>query len=318
MEEILKAYNLNIKHVDRYKTYYLLTTDTNIMALKKVDTHKKNIETAHIIKTFLLDNGFHQTDKFLLANHKPYLEYKGDIYIITNLTENTCVNFDNNTSFLELIQTVSKMYNNLKKTNLTLEEGPNLNISLKKSLDKISSIKKRVGRKTKLTDFDIIFLKNYETYLRDIEISCDLLAGSKYEFFRNKAINDNAVCHNALKKEHLIHKGGKIYITNFYEANNNYYMWDFATIIKSYAGHNPRPIAIEKIIEAYSRHIPMDKNEVKILYALLKYPYKFVKISEKYYAKQRSYVPSGMLQSMNKIIESREGFRGYIKGLNRG
>jgi len=60
------------------------------------------------------------------------------------------------------------------------------------------------------------------------------------------------------------------------------------------------------ILDNYTRVLPIDKDELKLLYVLLLYPEKFWKITNFYYNGKKSWVPQRNIQKLIGIQEQME------------
>ncbi|MBR1736091.1 MAG: hypothetical protein IJ736_03610, partial [Firmicutes bacterium] len=58
-------------------------------------------------------------------------------------------------------------------------------------------------------------------------------------------------------------------------------------------------------------------NEMNILYALLKFPSRYINICESYYTKKRTWAPSGVISRFTQQLEMRKHFDEYISHLQK-
>lgn len=310
MVNVAKGFNLQCESIKKQKSYFLCNTKEGLFTIKKTNQSEKNIINANIVQNNLINNNFLQVGKFFLSsNGVPYFIYKNDTYIITDLTENACIDFDNNEMFLDLVTTLAKMHN---KKNISNKHSPSLYYIYNNNVDNLSAIKRKLNNKIRLTDFDILFLKNYSTYIQDINEIYDKLKRTKYEKYKEISIKNCSICHNNLKKENIIYSNGVLNITNFFFATNDYYLNDISSIILNYIQYNNSPISINEIIKQYSVYNPINFEEEEILRIVLQYPFKFIKTVEEYYNKQRNYVPTSLLQRLNNSIQIRFIIKNYL------
>ncbi|MCL1936275.1 MAG: hypothetical protein FWF57_07890 [Defluviitaleaceae bacterium] len=312
--EIVKSFNLEPVSFKKHKSYFLCNTKNKTYVLKKVDYGYKDIILANNIKSFLVKNNFENIDVFY-KNYKnmPYQTYNENNYILTDLIEDECINYNNEKIFLEFIQTLSKMNNKLKKTYLTSKSSECLILNYSNSLKRIVQIKKYIHKQSKISEFDVLFLKKNNEYIEEIQNTIEFLQNTTYEKHKKIAIENKSISHNNLKKEFIIHSQNKIYITSFFETTNNYHFTDLVSAILSYVDNCKNPISISKILDIYIKHNNLENEEIKIIYAMLNYPYKFIKICNKFYSKKMNYVPNYILNKFQKTIERKEFLKNYIK-----
>lgn len=316
MIDVAKCFNLNILNIEKHKSYFLCDTKSGLFAIKKVMESPKNINLAHKIKIFLNKKNFFQVDKFYLSNQNiPFVIHNDNAYILTDLTESNSVDFGDSEIFLYLVATIAKMHNHLRNTNIKAPIGPDLSTVYENSLKNLVSIKKKIYNQSNLSDFDVLFLKNQNNYIEDINNAKELLSNTKYIFLRNKAVFQNSICHNNLRKESLIFSNNQIYITNFFGSTVDYYLVDLCNIILNHIKFSLTPVSISDIINTYSKFNQINDFEIKVLYAMLLYPYKLIKICKIYYGKKRGYVPNGLLANLQNNLEKREALYKYISSI---
>lgn len=315
--QVLRGFGLNAIAVYKLNPYYICHTSKGIKAVRKVKDSIQSIEIQSYIKNYLYNKGFYNVDKFYLSKYnKPYYIFNNNIYVVTDFIDNQGMNFNDNTLFLNLIKGISKMHSSLKNIYLSsysLPYGQDLSNKYNKALQMIYSIKKNINNQSRLSDFDVIFIKNYSKYIDDISKSIVNLKETNYDLYKNTVIKENCICHNSLKKENILIDEGMIYITNFSSCTIDSNLIDLSNIIKTYLKHiDSNPLNISDIINTYSKYNSLQLNEIKILYVLLLYPSKFIKTCHLYYFKQKKLASSSMVNKLDSIVNQRDFLHSYI------
>ena len=218
--------------------------------------------------------------------------------------------------FLCLIDRLAKNHSILRQTDIQIRSGPDLLEEYTGALQKMSAMKRRANSKPKLSDFDVLFLKNYNNYINDIQRAYDMLQNTAYSQFRETALSQNSICHNNLKKDAIIFSCNSAYISNFFHATNDYYLVDLSNIILRYLKYNGSPVPMSQVLDTYNTHNPLHKHELEILYVMLMYPGSFIKTCMRYYEKHRSYLPQNILRSLNTALDKRDFLLKYIEDIS--
>jgi len=322
--QVLRGFDLKPKTIYKSNSFYICETNKGMKALKKSKDSIENILLQHDIKTHLIHNGFNNTDMFSISKqNKPYYIFNNNVYVVTDFISNESINFQDRISFLELIKATAKLHVSLKNINFKqgdLPSGSDLSVEYSKSLNRLKSIKKKVHNQNRLSNFDVAFIKNYASYVEDINKAIQGLAETNYITYRNKALQEKSVCHNILKKESLIVTRNSsattldnIYITNFSKCTVDYNLTDISRVIKTYLKYiHEDPVSIEEVIDTYSKYNPLNDDEIKILYIFLSYPSKFIKVCNHYYFKQRKWGAASMTSRLETILEQREFLNKYM------
>jgi hypothetical protein len=166
----------------------------------------------------------------------------------------------------------------------------------------MSGYKKIVKRQSRLSDFDVSFLKYYGGY--------ENLLSRCVELNPFGVLNDTRAyfSHNMLKEETIL-LDGDVIITGYDECSGDHNLFDLAQIIKRYMRTAAAPAieGLEKIMDAYQSANPLDGRELKALYAILLFPDRFYKSCVKYYSKKRSWTPASFCINPEGIGEDDEG-----------
>ena len=158
-----------------------------------------------------------------------------------------------------------------------------------KRVNEMTALKKRVKKQGRLSEFDVIFLKNYDYYMENLNNSLALLKESQFDELCQAAKEQNAICHNQYKEELLYMKEGDVTVTNFNDVSIDPCLMDLADIIKRYIKYfGDGRLCLAEILEMYTKTNDLSDAEIQALYPLLLYPTKFIKICNQYYVKNRS------------------------------
>ncbi len=320
--QVLQGFRIRPKRIVKEKSYYIISTDKGSRVIKKCMDTKGHLLFQNEIKEFLHRSGFKNVDRFYLSTQStPFFEYDENIYVMTdhfNFKESV---FSDNEDFVKIIKTVSEFHKvsaNIDFKNESYYGNENLTTTYKKQIIEIETIKKGIRQRGKLSDFDVLFLKNYDHYMELMKESLQLLEKTKLSVALAYSKNAKTISHNLLKEEHLLIDHDKVYITGFSQACIDYQIFDVCAIIQRYAKNLPlEHFGVYDILELYDKTNPIAKEDVEILYPILIYPNKFVKICKQYYAKKRSWTPSAIINRMSEVIDSKEKYENFVNGVLR-
>ncbi len=317
--QVLNGYGVKAKNIRKNKLTYICNTDKGTRAIKSTILDHNKINFIHTIKEHLHEKGFDSTDRFYKSTaSKPYFTFGGKTYVMTDYIEGSELDFSDNEKTRDIIRQVACMHKFSKGIRIGEENGrfaesDDLLTDYSKKITRLTSIKKTVNTKSHLSDFDVMFIKNYDYLLTECKEAVSILEHSQYKALREKASAEKYVCHNALKEENILFGTDKIYITNFSEGSIDPHIIDLAEFIIRYVRKHPEQyLKIGDIIETYDQVNPIAKPEVEILYGLLKFPNKIVKVCNNYYTKRRSWAPSSIVNRFESLIGIKDHHKEYI------
>ena len=249
----------------------------------------------HEIKENLHSNGF-VVDRFLISSQDaPYFRAdNGDAYTACFVQAGSNIDFADAPGFLDVVRHVAQMHQTLFGISFIATAPAKMvkaGDDAVKLLENLTSLKKKLLKSGKFSDFDMLFLRGFEMFAPHIVSSGDTCNDEKY------------ICHNLLKEENIYRlDNGQIAITNFSEAAQMHHMHDIAYIIKRYIKAKPQEIMpIGKILEVYvdSCQLPLDDT---LFSRILLFPDKFIKVTTDYYSKKRSFAPNTYISRMQECL----------------
>ncbi len=319
---VLQGFGIRAKRIMKEKSAYILSTDKGYKMIRKSFDTCDSISFQHEIKEFLAKKGFLFTDRFdMSVNCKPYIEYDNNIYTMTSVFDFKEADFFDKTLFIKIIEQIATFHKVAQKINFSskVHYGDSQIIeTYKKNLEELNIIKKKISSQKRFSDFDVLYIKNYNYYKEQIETTIELLEKTKVKRYLQMARLNNTICHGLLKEENILTDNPNVYIINFSNASIGYSLFDLCNIIKRYVKNLPQNyLTISEIIDIYSKINPLEQEELSILYPLLLFPHKFIRICGQYYSKKRTWTPSAIANRMETVVNSKEAYHEYVKQLNK-
>lgn len=313
---VAKGFGLRWKYITKEKASYLCHTEGGVKIIKKTSSEHRHIVFQQQLKTQLYDRGFRNIDLYGLSlNDTPYFEYNGETYVMTDRLCGKQPDFQNTDDFTLVIETIAKMHRESRgfapDGAIAFSKYNNIEETFARNIQDMAAIKKKLKKKSSLSDFDVTFIKNYEYYYAQMTEAVEGLQSSGAT--RSVTYTAN-ICHNLLKEENFFLSQGDIYLTNFSDCSFDCSVFDLADIIRRYMKTLPDDyIAISDIAEAYTRHNPLDKTELALLRPLIIFPGKYVKLCMQHYVKNRSFVPSALGARMKNLTDRQATTEEYLK-----
>ena len=335
--QVLKGFDVSAKKIVKEKAYYICDTADGLRMIRSTADTAEHIIFQHTIKEHVSEAGYPRTDRFYLCalTGLPYVLSGDERYVMTDFWDYREADFTNPDEFLLIVESVAHWHTCARHINFpatpssddllpTFPIGNQSGISssvdfFRKQGSALNTVKKKVSKQARLSDFDVMFIKNANSYAQQISDAAALLETTGYAACQERAQQENYICHNTLKEESLRVNDHDIYITQYADASIDYQLNDLCGLIRRYGQHENDPAvagaSIHQVLAVYNRIIPITQEEIKILYALLLYPYNFIKIVTQYYNKKRTWTPSAIINRMQAVVDQKAGFEKYIAEL---
>ena len=330
-----QGFNLKCTRIYRDKFGYICATDKGLVRIQRPDrgqmVHAQNNQASsgssssssfdnsllahilfqHEVKEYLHDKGL-RVDRFIISvQAQPYLKMGDDCFVASYAQTPGFNNadFTDDKVFLAIVACVAQMHSHLSAAEFKAKPKTKRRIAADaaKQAENLETLKRKLLRGGKFSEFDMHFLKGCERFIRHIEAYADIPAG-KLNF-------PKYVCHNLLKEENIYHDGNEAWITNFSEAGYANYLFDLAYIIKRrIKARPPQALPLGSILDAYlaHHHHGGDGFDKEIFRRILLYPDKFVKVSMDYYSKKRSFAPKTYLTRIEECFRTDDAMMEYV------
>lgn len=308
---ILREFELSALDGRREKAGHLCTTDQGPVLLQKARASKEALILAHFVKERLNSAGFGNTDRFLTTKiGQPFFELDRELYTVSRFTGGAEARFDDAAGVADFAADLGRMHRitmsesffkdcplplprHKEHAAFTAEGG------FEKQLRVMRGYKKMVQKQSRMSDFDICFLKCFDAYERRVAHCMKQ---------RHHVDKDGVFAHNLLKEETLLTKENRGYITCFDECSGDTGIFDLASVIKRHlrAASMGAPAAapsqsLELILGRYSAEMPLTPGDKNALYTILLFPDKFYKTCIKYYSKKRTWTPAAFNSALEDL-----------------
>ena len=318
--QVLQEFGIVARKIRKDKSCFVVSAEGGSFTIKKSLDSCANVVFAHDIKEHLAANGFGCTDRFRVAvSGKPYVLYDGAVYICSETLSLRESSFSDAKDVCRAVEGIAQMHRLARGVPLDSVDKAsydNTFVQIQKDAADIAAIKRRLGSGGTLSDFDVIFLKNYGFYAEQMKDVISELGATKVQEYIQTAQTLPTIIHNRLKEETLLTDGNLLYITNFTTAKVGYSMLDLVSVISRYMRENPSDTAVlsvYELLEVYDKHNPLSVEDVLITRALLRFPFRFVKLLRAYYSKKRTWTPSAILSKMQTIVAGQESYYKHIE-----
>jgi len=319
--KILENYEIDVISIKKTKGYYVINTAQASYVLRKTSDSEERALLRYQIQETLLKNDFLDIEKiYKTRDNNLFVSEDGQKYILNDYIMGREADFDDIDDLSKILCKLAKFHQSAKSLDIVPKQfyADDLNARLTKMLSELSAFRKKITTSKSLSNFDLLFLKNYEYYEKKISTSAMLLDKANYPKKLEEAYSENSICHNNLKKETLMIKDNEVSIAMLSGISVDHFSADIAMIINKYMKYSSnRQINILDIIDMYSNagNNKLDADDLNIVLARLLIPTVFLGASKEYYMKKRSWAPSVLTADLEQEINSRETFLEYIEPL---
>ena len=314
---LVKKFNFKPKYIRRKKYMYICDTDKGIKVIKPVNHTPEKILFVHNIKQHLINQGFNQLDYYYTSDENlPYVINEDIVYIMTDYIDLEECDLSNKNHTKKAIELLAKFHKlsqgNNEQINTNNIEIFDIKELFNKKIDNLKRMKKQVSKQKNLSDFELAFIKTFDYFYKNGVQSLEILDKYKCEDLNKIAKKNIMICHNKIKEENIL-IGEKVYLTQFENITINHFIYDLASFIIRYIKkHTEDYLMLEEILITYSKINYIDGNILPILYALIKFPNRYIDTCKSFFERKRTFTPISISSDLENILQLKDFQENYI------
>jgi CotS family spore coat protein len=312
----LRGFGVKAQRVVKEKACFILVTGKGQRVLRRVAESPERLRFQFTVTEHLYASGFRAIERMYPGlDGEPFAQQEGGLYVMTDLLRYREFDFRSPEEFTGVLETVAALHTHLRGVDFPGEifrEPGSLLETAAGHLRFLQGVRKKIHQ---LSDFDVLFLKNYAYYTEALQAAVAGLGAAGYEALARQAQAANMLCHKNLKEETvLLDPAGRPWLADFSQACVAPELSDLAALIQRHGKKSAAPMAVAQALEIYNRRNPLPPGGEAVVRAMLRYPAKFIKTCQQYYSKKRSWAPGAMINCMRQIVEGRAAYDGYVLG----
>jgi Ser/Thr protein kinase RdoA (MazF antagonist) len=340
--ELFRQYNIKIYNTYRIRGAFILETDKGLKLLKSLESSNSRIEFESALLEYLIIQNYPYVDMYVRNNANEIIteDSAGNKYVLKNWFPGDECNLRDEADVGDAAANLALLHSMLREVPLQDEQiTHNAGYDLIEVFDKrnreLKRVRSYIREKRKKNEFELCYLNCYDEFYNQAQLATKLLTESNYNELIREAVEHKYICHGNYtyhniimlkpgqtafgnwknpQNESLLSAAGiknkinaNMATTNFDKACIGIQIMDLYQFLRKVMEKNDWELDYgSMILETYSGILPIDKDELKLLYILLLYPEKFWKITNFYYNGKKSWVPQRNIQKLIGIQEQME------------
>lgn len=315
--EISKKFNIKPINIYKCRYYYVLNCSKGAFALSVARPKPNKINEINRVKECLFDYGINNIDTYSLTSEGlPYCEYEGKIYVVTRYFGSSELDFMSNIQVSVALNDIGRLHKGLglmsqEMLSVAGESNPTLTMYKNKAKNLVRIKKLLTQKGNKFWNKDM--LNVFKNIIDDCLCLTQRLEDMEYGSF-------STYCHCGLKEGNIIYKKGRSYIIDWDNMKYLNYVEDIAFFIRRYVRkncyysnkNNVEYMKLEDVLNKYSKFTSISDYEYEAIKTVLLYPHRFVSAMEDFFKSSKTFLPSGVKNKIDEIVEQREFMRSYI------
>ncbi len=311
-----EGYGFRLLTSTRCRTGLVCKTDKGFKELKKIYYDEKTVRFEDAVKRHLKQRGFDKVRPFILTlDGTPFFNYDDTTYVLEDYAPTVSADLTEKETMKKAVFALADMHTASESFDTDVEKiyGADLKGLYEKREIELMRIVKRIKNGKSIKKADRLVIDNSGKFAERAKKAIEILNDCGYGESEQKVI-----CHNCYKGENIkLSEKGEIVVSGFSKCAIDREECDIAEFIRRYFKDNlcSAESAFE-IVDIYGEKRPLDKEKIKIIYAMLLYPSKFFRLCNKYYNKRRSFISPAVEEKFDRCCQMAEREEKFLAELS--
>lgn len=310
-EIIEQNYAIKVLELEKIKNVYKIKTDDGYKCFK---ISRYGIEQFNFIVSaiqHLLNQGFEAVLPFVFTKEGDrFIKLNEGYGFLLDWIESREANFKNPVELKMCVDTLSRLHLASRGFNSGLGARGRRYFGkwidkFQKRCDEILYFKAIIMNKDKFTEFDNIFLKNFDfNYKQGLKAIKDLKESNYFEIMERHKELCEFCHHDSANHNFLITPELNMYMIDFDYCILDSHLHDLASIIIRNLKHgNWNFETLEFIVAAYNENITIYDDELYLIYCFMEFPQDFWQVGLQYYVEHQPWDEEFFLRKLSRIVK---------------
>lgn len=331
IRHLMENYPLEVKQLYRARGAWLCETNKGLKLIRIYKGAPKRLECEMMVKSCLRERGCMYIDQIVANSEGACLteETEGEAYVLTDWYSGRECNTRDKEEVLTAVVHMAGIHRKMCDFQYFSEESgegqdtknifyiENMYEETKRRSKELRTIRNYVMHKKQKNDFDRLFMKVYSEFESDGERAKNILMDMDYLNLYEQACQKHCLCHGDYNQHNLLMTREGIALVRFDQMHFELHIYDLYVFMRKVLEKNRWNIGLGvAMVRAYQRVLPMEYREARCLYALMLFPEKFWKISNRYHNSRKSWMSAQNMSKLEKLIREKELKQHFLTALD--
>ncbi|MCI8319622.1 MAG: CotS family spore coat protein [Dorea sp.] len=310
---VLEKYKIDVSSTRKVRGAVLCDTSRGVFLLKEVSAPAGRIPALCELYAHLIEHGYEGVDSIEPNEDGEFVTAfeDGKRYMLRRWFAGRECDFRKPAELLEASGNLAKLHIIMRVRLSQSARAERLCEEYGRHDRELRKVRKFVRSMTSKGEFEVSFLKYFDSMYQWAEAADDLLAKSDYERLYQESMEGNRLTHGEYNYHNILMKGEEMYsapakllaTTNFDKFKQDIQVEDLYYFFrKVMEKHGWKERLGDNMLNAYSAICPLSDEEMEYLKIRLAYPEKFWKIANSYYHSNKAWISVKNVEKLNTAI----------------
>lgn len=316
---MIENYDVIVNDTRKVRGAVMYTTDNGPLLLKEIKFSEKRLPVLYDLSKELEKHGYPRTDAIMKTKEGEfYCVFENDTkYILKKWFYGRECDHQKETDIMEGVRNLALLHRTLEECeNILVHEREPRNKEYFRHNRELKKVRTFIRERRMKGKFELSFLKHFEEMYQWAQAATELINSSDYEELLHKCIQEGKMAHGDYNYHNILITSSGVATTNFEHVYQGIPVTDLYDFLRKIMEKNQWDISLgHKILDAYSRILPLGEQELEYLAVCIAYPEKFWKIANAYYCSSKAWIPSKNLEKLEMAIFQTKKKENFLKAL---
>ena len=303
---MIENYDVIVNDTRKVRGAVMYATDQGPVLLKEMTFSEKRVPVLYDLSKELEKHGYPRTDGIMKTKEDAFFCVSEDDtkYILKKWFYGRECDHQKESDIMEAVR-------NLALLHRTMEECENIPNYERESLDQeyfrhnreLRKVRAYIRDRSMKGDFELFFLKHFEDLYQWAEAAAEQIKTSGYKELLQKSMQEGKLVHGDYNYHNILITSAGVATTNFEHIYSGIPVTDLYDFLRKIMEKNQWNVSLgHKILEAYSRILPLSEQELEYIALCIAYPEKFWKIANSYYRSSKAWVSAKNLEKLEMAV----------------
>jgi CotS family spore coat protein len=313
IENIIEKYGLHLKTYKPCRRVWRVETDAGYKYLKKSKLSPAEIKFIYEAQEYLYHNSFDNIPRLARSKFgEPFVSEENGLYILTDWYFGTELDFRILMDLKQASRFLAEFH--LRSAGFQPSEPDqqrtcwlNWPQKFEQRLEELQDFRRLANLEKESSAFSRLYLRNFEPYYRQAELSYQALLKSPYPEVALAASQNVSFCHHDYSGRNVLRTfHNRLFLVDFDYCLRDLRIHDLINLLVRNLKHNEwRPELSSFILEEYQQISQLTPEEIEVMYVLLCWPQDFWQVGLQYYYEKLPWPKERFIKKLQHKIDYR-------------
>lgn len=321
---ILEQYDIDVKNTRKVRDAFLCESAQGLFLIKELRFSEKRLRVLERLGEHLLEQGCENIDWILKTKENELfcVSEDGTKYFLKRWFSGRECDIHREKDVLDAVRNLAKIHLALQgfeedsSESLTVMSAEDLRQEYFRHNREMKKVRTFMRDKVDKGDFELAFLKHFDTMYESATAALERLEISNYEEILTESAQNHVLVHGDYNYHNVLMTYKGVATTNFEHSQRNIQITDFYYFLRKVMEKNRWDEVLgDKMIDCYQKIIPSQKGELEYVAICLAYPEKFWKAANSYYRSRKVWIPAKNLEKLELVIKQTEEKKKFLENI---